>query len=131
MNFNDTIGIYENALSKEQCKELIKYYDDNSSDHFQGITNAGDDLTVKNSTDLMLWQGDEMDMLCDVSNQHINKYIETYKDAVNFVMENIQHTYPHDNIEFEFVEEHPILDEPKIDKHIFMVETRGERERLQ
>ena len=62
---------------------------------------------------------------------NINKYIETYKDAVNFVMENIQHTYPHDNIEFEFVEEHPILDEPKIDKHIFMVETKGERERLQ
>ena len=77
MNFNDTIGIYENALSKEQCKDLIKYYDNNSSSHFQGITNGGDDLTVKNSTDLMLWEGNEMDMLCDVSNQHINKYIES------------------------------------------------------
>jgi len=77
MNFNDTIGIYEGALSEEQCKNILEYFNSNEQDHFQGTTNGGEDLTTKNSTDLMLWEGDVMDTLCDVSNQHINKYIES------------------------------------------------------
>lgn len=77
MNFNDTIGIYEGALSEEQCKNIIEFYEQSESEHFQGFTSGGEDLSVKNSVDLMLFEGDVMELLCNTSNKHINKYIES------------------------------------------------------
>ena len=77
MKFNETIGIFEGALSEKECKDAIKYFNNNEQDQFVGFTSGGVNDAVKNTTDLMLFEGDTMEMFCDVSNAHINKYIES------------------------------------------------------
>ena len=80
------IGIYDNALSKEQCNTVIDYFE-TSEDKEPGVVGQGDvvriDLSKKDSTDLVLmfsYENDITKLIHDSLYDHTQKYIKEYKD---------------------------------------------------
>jgi len=88
-NFNETIGIFPNALSKEFCKELIDLFErpDCIKHAVVGSTLGGANDNVKSTLDMDLMSypqfNDFTKELAKVSNENIEKYIWSWENDKN------------------------------------------------
>jgi hypothetical protein len=87
--FDETIGIFPNALSKEFCKEVIKLFEhpDIQKHTAVGSTLGGLNNEAKNTLDINLMAHprftDFTDELAKVSNKNIEEYVWRWEDDKN------------------------------------------------
>jgi len=88
--FDQTIGIYPGALTKEFCEKLIKLFEDPGVQRLAspGSTIGGENVEVKNSLDLDILGRPDFDdftnELARVSNENIEKYIWQWDNPDDF-----------------------------------------------
>ena len=75
------ISIYEEALPADLCDKIIKLYAKNKHLHFKGITLSGISTNVKNTIDMAIKRGDNLELnkidelLKDNLGHHMEKYV--------------------------------------------------------
>ena len=77
-DFNDTIGVFPNALTQGECDAAIQHFEDNIENTFEGETAGGVRHDYKNTRDLTMWDGHMFDLFCVRSNEYVDKYLEGY-----------------------------------------------------
>jgi len=81
-NTDPYIKIYENALSNDLCKEIIKTFDANSEKHIDGTIFRGIDKTIKNTKEMYFCEKclNHFDhYLFESLNIHLEKYLKEHK----------------------------------------------------
>ena len=68
----------DNMLSKEECNDIIKKFEDHIDITSQGVTGSGVDLNVKNSKDLHIsqvkgWEKED-ELFFNIVNSSMNQY---------------------------------------------------------
>jgi len=90
MDFKDSIGVFPNALSDDFCDHLVKIFQKNWDNHYQGMVGSGVVIKeTKNTRDFDLMQyadlySDEIKTLTEAANDKIDDYILKYKQFPNF-----------------------------------------------
>jgi hypothetical protein len=82
---DDFIGIYDNALSAEQCARILERFD-TSNKRVRGRTGAGVDVAKKDSWDLTItqhaeWQ-DVAGLMASTLRRHLAQYVDRYRALV-------------------------------------------------
>jgi len=89
MNFNETIGVFPNSLSREFCKEVIELFEQpDAQKHAEvGATLGGINYDYKNTLDINLMAhsqfSDFTGELARVSNKNIEEYVWRWDDKNN------------------------------------------------
>ena len=73
-DFKDSIGIFENALTKKQCEDMILLHNTATDRVYEGNTSGGVQKQYKDTTDLELTI-DEGAILSAASNKCIEEYV--------------------------------------------------------
>lgn len=76
--FDETIGVFPDALSRSECRSIIHRFEENIDETYEGETSGGINHDVKNTRDWSLFDGDIHAMFVDRSNDHVNKYLDGY-----------------------------------------------------
>lgn len=80
------IYMSENSISKNLCDNIIKYYGNNMNIRYDGLTRAGKDKSVKNTSDLLLvldakgYGYDIIETINDVIYTHLKKYVALHPE---------------------------------------------------
>ena len=88
MHIRDTIGVYPNTLTDEQCDELISVFNEYKDYHYKGIVAMGYDKDTKDTTDFNLLDVPELSelssLVAQAANEKIDLYIQRYRTTDEF-----------------------------------------------
>ena len=86
------ISIYEGALSKELCDNIINFYNKNKDLQYNGRTMGGVENNVKKTTDMSITDGiknnDELRGLDMILKENLTMYVEQYSAKIADTVKN-------------------------------------------
>lgn len=81
-DFLFTIGVYENALTPQECKDIIRDFEQAKDEWREGGTLGGVDHNIKNTHDISCHEHKLMEkyepLFAERSNAHIDKYLDSW-----------------------------------------------------
>lgn len=95
MKDNTFIGLYENVLTKKQCKEIIDYFED-SSDKF---SMTDDPLSHRNDEQLFIYPETNLEVF-NLINESVEKCYDLYMDRY-WVIKNNNLTFDQDHLKIQ------------------------------
>ena len=88
MHIRDTIGVYPNTLTDEQCDELIAAFHEYKDYHYKGVVAMGYDKATKDTTDFNLLDVPELQeltaLVAEAANEKVDLYVQRYRTTEEF-----------------------------------------------
>ena len=79
MDFEKTIGIFPNTLSKTECQLYIDWFEENKELQQDGQTLSGINDNVKNTKDISILPDDPLsNLLAEKSNELVETYLKSF-----------------------------------------------------
>ena len=107
---NDCIYVNKNAISKYLCNNIIKMFEEQVDDKYEGVTASGLNKNIKDTTDYIIPRTNNKDVekwskinafLEDELNRNVKEYISILQSKLNVNEENSDRTFrlaPSDNV---------------------------------